>query len=351
MGIIETGLSKRMLAPVGVGTRVYTNLYSRGRGVIYAVHGEPSPASIQTLAGGAVVMGGRATFDIVFECGEFAKQLPESILAGCGWKILDEPAAELPEIQAYVAQAKEEDAKRAAAAAEADRLYKGEVARLKADPKWAHLTQVGQYSGSKEVAVNLRAEFKKLWPKVKFTVRKDGYDTVRVGWTDGPTTAEVKAVTGKYESGYFDGMDDCYHYSKNAFGEVFGDCRYVFENRSHSVEQMREAVAAVAFDYGWKPEEIPEIGTYSDGEAYIDCRYNDNQRLIYAWLEKTYPYEVKRHTQDSDCTVDPETGLCTVCGVLHGEPCILCGGRGYHALDCAELDPIEVGEPANAYIN
>ena len=42
-----------------------------------------------------------------------------------------------------------------------------------------------------------------------------------------------------------------------------------------------------------------------------------------------------KHTQDSDCSVDPVTDLCTVCGVHHGEPCEHCGGRGFHRVSPA----------------
>lgn len=45
------------------------------------------------------------------------------------------------------------------------------------------------------------------------------------------------------------------------------------------------------------------------------------------------------HTKDSDCTVDPETGLCIECGVCHtlGD-CPECGGKGYHVDGCSEMD-------------
>ncbi len=43
------------------------------------------------------------------------------------------------------------------------------------------------------------------------------------------------------------------------------------------------------------------------------------------------------HEQDADCTVDPETNLCVVCGVEHAEPCPDCGGRGFHKPDCPVL--------------
>lgn len=42
----------------------------------------------------------------------------------------------------------------------------------------------------------------------------------------------------------------------------------------------------------------------------------------------------KEHTKDSDCSVDAQTGLCAGCGVLHGSPCVDCGGSGFHAEGC-----------------
>lgn len=40
------------------------------------------------------------------------------------------------------------------------------------------------------------------------------------------------------------------------------------------------------------------------------------------------------HWIDTDCTVDPQTDTCEVCGVYHGDECGLCGGRGYHNPGC-----------------
>lgn len=43
------------------------------------------------------------------------------------------------------------------------------------------------------------------------------------------------------------------------------------------------------------------------------------------------------HQQDSDCDVDVY-GSCVLCGVLHGDPCVECGGRGFHASMCPISD-------------
>jgi hypothetical protein len=44
------------------------------------------------------------------------------------------------------------------------------------------------------------------------------------------------------------------------------------------------------------------------------------------------------HKQDTDCTLSPQTDCCTVCGVLHGDPCPECKGRGYHNTGCSEYE-------------
>ena len=39
------------------------------------------------------------------------------------------------------------------------------------------------------------------------------------------------------------------------------------------------------------------------------------------------------HKQDSECTLD-ENDCCVICGTYHGDPCHICGGRGFHMEGC-----------------
>lgn len=56
------------------------------------------------------------------------------------------------------------------------------------------------------------------------------------------------------------------------------------------------------------------------------------------WHGRTDPD--KQHARDEDCDVDPETDTCRVlaCQVYHGDPCSVCGGRGFHHDGCPESD-------------
>lgn len=103
--------------PIVIGTRIHTNLYARGYGTVFAIHGEQAPASVRSIAG-VIATGGRAAFDIVFDCGSFSKQLPECILRGVQWRVLDETVT-APTIAAAIAFAAAEQIRLKAEAAAA----------------------------------------------------------------------------------------------------------------------------------------------------------------------------------------------------------------------------------------
>jgi len=65
--------------------------------------------------------------------------------------------------------------------------------------------------GVKETAVELRKALKVEFPGVKFSVRMargTAYGYFDVSYTDGPPEAVVRKVTSRFQSSYFDGMDD-----------------------------------------------------------------------------------------------------------------------------------------------
>ncbi|MGC0824939.1 LPD29 domain-containing protein [Pantoea agglomerans] len=250
---------------VVIGQVVSTVLYNRGRGVVFAVHGEQTPASVGSLSG-CVSYGGNATFDIAFESGGISRGLPESILHGKQWSIfLEIKSGE--ETARIVKHAESEERRKQQEKEEAERLYAAECQRLKTAPEYAALTQ--DKNGAVQVTSNIRKELKAKFPGVRFSVRKRSYDSVSVNWMDGPTEEEVKAVTDKYKDSYFDGMQDMSISCTSPFNRIYGGVGYVFIDRDYSDEMKKKAVDIIAKKYGGSLEgdEIT-LARFNAGELY-----------------------------------------------------------------------------------
>lgn len=242
-------------AKVVVGTRVYCGLRGGSYGVVCKIHGHESPASVRDL--GVVSFGGGAEYDIAFD-DHLSRKLPECILRGVQWDIYEEVAAadEIVELISK-ANAYAEEKKREAEAAAVRRA--AERAKHLADnPHLVAAKDKPNWSPSRVAAENIRRELKTAFPSVKFAVKKDGYNAVTVKWTNGPTTAMVEAITGKYKAGSFDGMNDIYERNADAtFADVFGDPNYVFASRDDTLEGVRyawvngEATNAINATCGW----------------------------------------------------------------------------------------------------
>lgn len=253
---------KRALVP---GQVVYSILYNRGRGVIVSIQGEQKPASVGSLSG-VVSYGGNATFNIAFENGDITRGLPESILYGRQWQIFDEikSPAETAEI---LKNAEEEEQRRRQESEEEARQFKAECERLKSAPEYSQLSQ--EKKGAVQVTGNLHRELKAAFPGVKFSVRKRGYDSVSVNWTDGPTEEQVKSITGKYRDSYFDGMQDMSVSCSSPFNEIYGGVGYVFVDREYSDSMKKRGIGIlkVKYDHLIGDEEIT-LSRYNAGELY-----------------------------------------------------------------------------------
>lgn len=106
-------------------------------------------------------------------------------------------------------------------------------------------------------AANLKEELGRTFPGVTFSVRSEGYDSIRVGYEFGPTTKEVEALSQKYRNAKWDGQSDSWDYDHSVEGEavgiVLGRVRFIGVNRqfpSHwysKVGQMLAEVKGLAF--------------------------------------------------------------------------------------------------------
>ena len=91
--------------------------------------------------------------------------------------------------------------------------HKAQVVCYKAKANEPATLKAGEcnYLSTAETARLIRSAVKKAFPNVKFSVRSDSYSggsSIRVDWTDGPTTKQVNAIASQYEGSGFDGSID-----------------------------------------------------------------------------------------------------------------------------------------------
>lgn len=89
--------------------------------------------------------------------------------------------------------------------------------------------QTGKFGG-KHVAINIRKELKAWFKNVKFSVTSN-FDSVYVECPNEFTKEQKKSIEkflGKWLSGDFDGMSDCYIYNRSNFNKIYGSCKYIW---------------------------------------------------------------------------------------------------------------------------
>jgi hypothetical protein len=92
-----------------------------------------------------------------------------------------------------------------------------------------------RYLTCAETAKLLRTALKENFPGVKFTVKSHTYSggaSIRVGWTEGPRSKEVTAITRQFTGASFDPMIDLKTYvDREVNGELIGyGADYIFIN-------------------------------------------------------------------------------------------------------------------------
>lgn len=210
------------------GTTVSTTLYNRGLGVVYAVHGTPSPQSVRRVLSGAMVTGGSAFYDIVFYDGSLSRRLPEAILLGCQWTIHDDRLL-VDAASRQVMLEKAEQLRLAKEHAERERKdrFAAEVAALRVNPDYAHLHQGDDGSGVL-AAKNMRILLKAAFPNAKFRIRKQSYGSVTVSYEGEAQEEAVKAITQRFKTGSYNHLSDCHSTTDTPWSTVFGGVQYVF---------------------------------------------------------------------------------------------------------------------------
>jgi Large polyvalent protein associated domain 29 len=112
------------------------------------------------------------------------------------------------------------------------------IAELRAE--YPHLLTPGKNLRSLNCAAkNIRYQLKKAFPGHDFSVTISSYsmgNSIRVAWTDGPSTSRIEAIVDRYQQGDFDGQIDLYEYRNSPWCDAFGGAKYVQTSRNFSPE-------------------------------------------------------------------------------------------------------------------
>ena len=250
-----------------VGQRIYCALYGGKNGVVTAISGKQQPETLQSFKG-VGVSGGCAEIDVAFEDGSRSQRVPEGIVRGVQWKIFPEVVS--PEevqqaiqhtIQTLEQRTKKEDAEK--------REFHAAVEALRANPDFSHLEQSSSCDGV-TAGRNIRKILQREFPGVKFSVRKESYGCIRVGWEDGPTDEQVDKIVEKFQEGRFNGMEDIYELTRhNVWTEVFGGAKYVHTSRDLSENLIAQAIDILWEKYSGNFEGVEKItaAQFKNGEA------------------------------------------------------------------------------------
>jgi len=98
-----------------------------------------------------------------------------------------------------------------------------------------------------ETAKLIRNELKKMFPKQKFSVRKQHVGAINVEWTDGVATNKVKPILQKHE----------WFQTDQATQEILqGGNTFVFAERGYSDKVRNKISKNIKKRYGWDGKEL-----------------------------------------------------------------------------------------------
>lgn len=106
------------------------------------------------------------------------------------------------------------------------------LAAYKAEQKEKNKGKKSDHAGA---AAAIKEELTKAFPGIKFSCKSDSFsmgDSVHISWTDGATAAEIQAISGKYQYGHFNGMEDIYENTNHR--DDIPQSKYVSESRTMS---------------------------------------------------------------------------------------------------------------------
>jgi len=98
---------------------------------------------------------------------------------------------------------------------------------------------------------NLVADLKKHFKGIKFSVRKEHYNTYSISWINGPSNEDVEEITDKYIAYENDYSGDFRDYKPSNFNRLFGGFKYLslYREQSEEIKALKEALKIALGDW------------------------------------------------------------------------------------------------------
>lgn len=227
--LTETGLEEAQIKP---SLPLYSRVYGYGIGMgqdTYAVITESDKTGRQELVSMHSPDSSKQTID------KYSKPLSKKFGIGMYWDDKepdfrfnkDEVEKAMEAQKTAIAERKQKEAERAA-------QDKAEIAAL--PNQFPFLTPITDSYNNTQMKKNLTAHLKHDFPGIKFSIRKEGYDSYHVRWVNGPTEEQIQVITRQYKDHTTDFTGDFRDYSPSTFNKVFGGVNFIFTYREQSEE-------------------------------------------------------------------------------------------------------------------
>lgn len=156
-----------------------------------------------------------------------------------------------------------------------------------------------------EITKLMREEVKEVFPQTEFSVRKTGYDSITVSWTDGPTEKEIQYLLQQfigYKADHSDPGSDYGDWKRTTTYRVYAGkseevqflLKYLQCRREHSDLFLATVAAQISGQYGLEPLTI-KPSTSTDKFHVSASIEHSGQRIGGDWAEN-FIYRVMRQT-------------------------------------------------------
>lgn len=252
-----------------IGQAIETNLYNLGLGYICAIHNyNEKDVKPITQISNVCGTGGSCDIDIIFMDGRKTNRYPECLIGGqfkLRNDIIPATAQTIRELQDlsdkyYALKAQEEK--------EEEQAFNNAMLDAKNDPQFKNLTQIDSKNryNYKLLKSNYQKLLKMYFPETKFSIKKDGWLSIRVSWAGLPTEDQFKEKMDCMKEDKHTQIDDYVETVAQPFSSVFGCFDYVWLDQTFTDQQVQNAIDQLIDSNAYQLP-APDLTQYRNGAA------------------------------------------------------------------------------------